>query len=107
MLAELKTLHFGASTYPSRDMARCAAVSARAAGLTVKYVRKAKKVDQFFCGTIPGDTGPVETRLCMHGPVRGLVFGSFADVHKLLASITEAEATAHSIQMQATSEAEA
>lgn len=95
MLAELKTLHCGTSTYPADATARCGAVAARAASLNTEYARKAKKIDRDFCGSAPGDAGPVEARLRTFGPtsIKGLVFGAFAvassDVHELLTSITK------------------
>ena len=52
------------------------AVDKRAAELTHEYVLKARNTDRQFCGTEPGDTGPVETKLGTMGNVEGIVLGA-------------------------------
>ena len=86
-LMELKTLHFGTSTYPS-SAERCAAVTRRARAIHNEYVAKARMVDSRYCGTPAAEDGPVIRKLCSYGEVRGLVFGAWGeasiDVHRLL-----------------------
>ena len=50
LLYELKTLHYGRSTYPL-PAERCAAVARRAERLPAEYATKAREVDRKFCGT--------------------------------------------------------
>ena len=45
-LYELKTLHYGTSTYPSSSSARCGAVNRRADALPAEIVRKARELDR-------------------------------------------------------------
>eukprot|EP00973_Karenia_brevis_P037285 5140068-Karenia_brevis.AAC.1 len=77
-LLELKTLHYGSSTYNSGPR-RCEAVARRARALPAEYADKARKVDQEYCGTAHGQTGPVARKLQSFGAVRGLVFGAWAE----------------------------
>eukprot|EP00973_Karenia_brevis_P093016 12415197-Karenia_brevis.AAC.1 len=67
-LLELKTLHFGASTYPLDMEQRCAAVDRRARALPAEALRKARRLDQQHCRTPAGQVGPVERRLVSYGP---------------------------------------
>ena len=39
------------------------AVDKRASELNGEYIKKARTTDQLYCGTAPGTTGPVETKL--------------------------------------------
>ena len=90
LLLELKTLHHGVSTYVQGQppQARCAAVARRARALPAEYAAKAVQVDRKYCNTGADETGPVTARLQRFEPVRGLVFGAWAecspDVEKLL-----------------------
>ena len=99
LLMELKTLHYGSSTYPATSQGRCNAVAARAARLPAEYAAKARQVDAHYCGVQLGDIGPVERRLRTYEPVKGLVFGAFGeaseDVHILLSAVADAGATKH------------
>ena len=78
-LMELKTLHFGTTTYPLNPEPRCGAVSRRAAGLHAEYCDKARATDTRYCGTSLGETGPVLHKLLSYGRVRGLVFGAWGE----------------------------
>ena len=80
-------------------------VDRRAAGLTADYLRKARNVDQQYCGTPPPPPaqpggqeqpraiGPVERRLLQFGEVRGWCFGAFGEasmeVHSLVQRMAE------------------
>ena len=44
-LVELKTLHFGSSTYPATEQ-RCGAVARRAGTIMAEYLQKARALDQ-------------------------------------------------------------
>ena len=57
-LMELKTLHFGTSTY-APDTRRCEAVARRARTLPNEYAAKARDTDRKYCGTLPTEDGPV------------------------------------------------
>ena len=98
LLLELKTLHYGRSTYPAVE-ARCGAVARRAAGLPNEYANKARTIDQRYCGAGRGVQGPVERRLQSYEPVRGLVFGAWGEaspvVSKLLSAMAHAGAQRH------------
>ena len=80
-------LHYGSSTYPAHQ-ARVEAVARRARRIPTEYASKAKQVDTKYCGTAPGETGPVARKLQSFDPVMGLVFGSWGeaspDVERLL-----------------------
>ena len=56
--------------------------------MTAEYIAKARSTDQQYCGSAPGTTGPVETRLASLGDVKGLVIGAFGeaseDLHSLI-----------------------
>ena len=110
MLLELKTLHYGTSTYPACQE-RCAAVKRRANALPGEYLGKAQRVDRCFCGVVAGDAGPVEQRLRTYDPVRGLVFGSWGeaspDVTQLLGHIAAKGVLRHRRTMRARNEDEA
>ena len=62
MLFELKTLHVGTSTYSDANH-RCEAVARRDRALPGEYAAKARRIDQQFCDTPSGVTGPVEAEL--------------------------------------------
>ena len=67
---ELKTVHVGPSRYSVADAnhpGRCRSVERRASVIHKEYVDKARQTDQEFCGTSPGEIGPVERRLCLFG----------------------------------------
>ena len=104
LLYELKTLHFGTSTYPNGST-RCHAVTRRAAGLPQEYAGKARELDRKFCDTAAGEQGPVERRLRSFEPVRGLVFGSWGeaspDVERLLGVLAEVGPRRHWRSMHA------
>eukprot|EP00973_Karenia_brevis_P005966 811273-Karenia_brevis.AAC.1 len=76
---ELKTLHFGSSTYPAGADERCQAVNRRARALPAEMRTKAQHLDVRYCGSVAGEIGPVERRLLSYGPVRGLVAGHWAE----------------------------
>ena len=90
-LLELKTLHYGTSTYSHSLENRCSAVSRRAGAIPTEYVDKAKNVDTQYCGTPSGQHGPVLQKLLSFGRVRGLVFGVWGeasrDVEQLLGQL--------------------
>ena len=110
ILCELKAMSASRSWYPRNPMPRdqVRAVDRRAAGLTASYLRKARQVDQQFCGTPPPPLpppngqqqlqprviGPVERRLLQYGEVRGWCFGAFGEasqeVHSLVERLAEA-----------------
>ena len=64
------------------------AVDKRASELNGEYIKKARTTDQLYCGTAPGTTGPVETKLARLGNVKGIVVGAFGegseDLHSLI-----------------------
>ena len=64
------------------------AVDKRASELNREYIMKARATDQQYCGTAPGTTGPVETKLSRLGDVKGVVVGAFGegseDLHSLI-----------------------
>ena len=107
LLLELKTLHYGTSTYAAVATARCQAVERRASGLPALYTSKAQRVDKEFCGTDRRAVGPVEQRLRCYEPVKGLVFGAWTeaspDTHKLLSALAAAGAERHWKKMGARS----
>ena len=92
VLLDVKTLHYGASTYPPSEE-RCHAVARRAAAVNSEYLHKARALDRQLLGVQNGATGPVEQKLRSFGHVRGLVFGSWgegsADITWLLHQIAE------------------
>jgi len=105
-LFELKTLHYGVSTYPQTLAdTRGGAVDRRAAGLPSEYAAKAARLDSRFCGTQHGEVGPVSRRLASFGAVRGLVFGHWAEVsthvEALLAGAAQCGAQRHWVAMRA------
>ena len=93
-LAELKMLHagrtasnpIGGCTYSTRgDGTHCVltghrrAVHTRARKIQGERVNDARRIDARFCGTQPGDDGPVLGRLRSFGPIVGLVVGHFGE----------------------------
>ena len=86
-LLELKTLHYGTSSYAQSEQ-RCDAVRCRARAIGGEYANKARAIDERYCGTPQGELGPVRRQLLSYGPVRGLVFGAWgeasSDTHDLL-----------------------
>ena len=107
-LCELKLMSASVSRYPRNPRPRneVRAVDRRADGLTAEYMRKARNVDQQYCGTpapppiLPGRlqqprvVGPVERRLQQFGQVHGWCFGAWGEastaVHGLVQRIAEA-----------------
>ena len=75
-LFELKTLHYGSTTYPTQGGR---AVNRRADALPAEMSRKARQLDQRFHGTPAGEVGPVGRRLAAFGAVRGIVVGHFGE----------------------------
>ena len=96
-MMELKTLHFGVSTYPNVEQ-RCEAVARRARALHGEYMAKARAIDAGCCGTPFGVDGPVMRHLLAYGRVRGLVFEAWAeasgDVENLLSVLARTGARA-------------
>ena len=74
-LAEIKCLSSNKSRNPRNSRPATRAVDRRAAGLTAEYERKAKKCDRDYCGTAPGEVGPVLAKLQSFGEVTGFCFG--------------------------------
>lgn len=48
-------------------------------GVDAEYTRKARTLDQHWCATQAGDTGPLETKLRGYGAIRAAVFGAWAE----------------------------
>jgi hypothetical protein len=104
-LFELKTLHYGVSTYPrTREEtrrrrsgddaysqaadARCAAVNRRAAAIPGEQLTKLRRLDAQHGASDPDDRpGPLESKLISYGPVRGLVFGHWAEASEHVESL--------------------
>ena len=78
LLWEVKTLHYGRSTYVQAEE-RCRAVASRAAAVDSEYATKARQLDQRWLGVAAGTIGPVGAKLRSYGRVRGLVFGAWAE----------------------------
>ena len=95
---ELKTLHYGSSTY-GEEKNRCNAVARRARALPAEYATKARHVDRRYCDTPVGVVGPVEAILQTYEPVRGIVFGAWAEAspatNKLLSQMAKIGAQRH------------
>ena len=110
-LFELKTLHYGTSTYPRNLSARCGAVNRRSDALPGEAAAKARLLDTWHCGTADGEVGPVARRLAAYGPVRGLVFGHWAEasmhVEALLSGCAHTGSLRHWIGMRARDPADA
>ena len=98
LLFELKTLHYGSSTY-GNEANRCNAVARRARALPAEYRAKARPTDAQYCGTASGDVGPVQSKLNTFEPVRGIVFGAWGeaspDTAKLLTLMAQTGAQRH------------
>ena len=110
ILFELKTLHYGSTTYPtSRE--RCEAVARRARILLREFADKARILDRKCCRTPAGSTGPVENKLRSYDPVRGLVFGAWGEgspeVDRLIGMLAHVGSRRHWRSMQARSADEA
>ena len=80
-LHEIKIISSSKTRYnPNRQGQEASrAVDTRAGQLTLEYLAKARSTDQKYCGTAPGDTGPVETKLGTMGNVEGIVVGAFGE----------------------------
>ena len=89
-LHELKIISSSKTRYAPRRQGQEAtrAVDKRASELHNEYVLKARNTDHQYCGTAPGTTGPVETKLGTLGEVKGVVVGAFGegsdDLHSLI-----------------------
>ena len=109
-LFELKTLHFGSSTY-ANNAKRCAAVQTRARRVHQEYVTKARKLDADYWDAEDGSDGPVLCKLRSFGFVRGLAFGAWGEASEatedLLHLIAHAAARAHWRKMNCRDEAKA
>ncbi len=55
------------------------AVAQREAEIPTEYEQRARQADLQYCGTRPGEVGPVTTRLRAMAPVRGLVVGAYGE----------------------------
>ena len=86
-LAELKGISSNKSRYPRNPRPATRAVDRRAAGLTAEYERKARKCDTEYCGTVPGQVGPVLAKLQSYGEVTGFCFGKWGEVSKEIHSL--------------------
>ena len=80
--AELKGLSSNKTRYPRNPRPTIRAVDRRADGLTSEYERKARNCDSQYCGTQPGQVGPVLAKIQSFGEVTGLVFGKWGEVSK-------------------------
>lgn len=89
-LHELKIISSSKTRYTPHCQGQEAtrAVDKRAGELNAEYIAKARSTDQQYCGSAPGTTGPVETKLATLGEVKGLVVGAFGegseDLHTLI-----------------------
>ena len=73
--------------YTKRQHPPSRAVDMRAGEVNNKYIRKARNTDLQYCGTEPGTTGPVETKLGSSGEVKGVVVGVFGEGSEDLQSL--------------------
>ena len=80
-LHEIKVISSSKTRYNPNHQGQEAprAVDTRAGKLNQEYLVKARKTDQKYCGTAPGTTGPVETKLGTMGTVQGIVVGAFGE----------------------------
>ena len=89
-LHELKIISSSKTRYTPHRQGQEAtrAVDKRASELNGEYIKKARTTDQLYCGTAPGTTGPVESKLARLGNVKGIVVGAFGegseDLHSLI-----------------------
>ena len=89
-LHELKIISSSRTRYAPHRQGQEAtrAVDKRARELNQEYIMKARNTDRQYCGTPPGTTGPVETKLARLGEVKGVVVGAFGeaseDLHTLI-----------------------
>ena len=80
VLGEVKTLHFGSTTYSLRG-AGPRSVDVRALRIQPELESKLRKADEKHCGApMDGPPGPMLSRLRSFGPVKGLVFGCLGEV---------------------------
>ena len=88
-LHEIKIISSSKTRYnPQREGQQAVrAVDKRAGELTPEYFQKARNTDRLFCGTEPGTTGPVETRLGTMGHVEGIVLGATGEGSEPLHSL--------------------
>ena len=88
-LHEIKIISSSKSRYnPQREGQQAMrAVDKRAAELTPEYFKKARTTDRQYCGTEPGTTGPVETKLGTMGLVEGIVLGATGEGSEPLHSL--------------------
>jgi hypothetical protein len=79
----LKTFAVGPTRYKSKKSLRERRHAANLRGRAIQneYARKARAVDQKWCGTPAGTQGPIEQRLLQFGPVFGLTLGGFGEVN--------------------------
>ena len=118
-LLELKCIHLSAAWYGQdagcqREEARgksCVPVEKRAKAVAAEYVKKAQETDQTYCGTAPGEIGPVEAKLRSFEKSVPLVFGAFGEasdgVEQLIDALAEAGADVHWRGMKAKKREEA
>ena len=87
VLGEVKTLHFGTTTYSFRG-AGPRSVDLRALKIQPELEAKLRKADQKHCGApVDGPPGPMLSRLRSFGPVKGLVFGCIGEVSEDVKSV--------------------
>jgi hypothetical protein len=99
-LAEIKSLSAGATWYQSR---RIKTVDVRARQIPGLYRDKAQNIDRKYCGSVPGQIGPLEQRLQGFGEIACLVAGQYGEVsqhfHDLLKKLVTSKA-AHVSQIE-------
>ena len=91
-LAELKCISAGLTWYQSKQKA----VDQRAKQIPNSYKNKARKIDNKYHNTAPGQVGPLEQRLQGFGKILCLVAGQYGeisqDLHDLLKQLASAKA---------------
>jgi hypothetical protein len=97
-LYELKTLHYGSTTYPTRIDSRCGAVKRRADAIPSQMAGKLRALDARFFGTADGDVGPCSRRMSAYGAVRGIVFGHWAEASPLVEDMLSGRAYCGSLR---------
>ena len=101
MLGDVKTMTHCKTRYnPAalRDGVRGKAVAARALKVHHEYTRAARMLDAKYCATLPGQVGPVSTKLLSYGQIRGLVFGAFGEVSAGVRELVEIAAKAGALR---------